>query len=425
LEGLLVALDHLDEVIDLIRRSRTADTARANLQQRFKLTEVQAQAILEMQLRRLAALERRKIQEEYKEKLALIKELERLLVRPALMRGVVKQELQAVGEKYGDNRRTKIIATADGPITNLLPDHSVWVVVSEKGKLGRTPNDEPALITRKPAEQPLALLQASTRDILYLFTAGGRAVSLPVHQLPEAMEMGEGRHWADLTALKRKEHLAAALVLPAEATGYLFLTSLGGVVKRIRLEDLPGITSDIFTVINVPEDDSLGWVRQTAGNDEVVLVTSSGQAIRFKEEDVRPMGLPAGGVLGIKLADETDGVVAMDLARPNTLLWSITDNGLAKATPLDDYPIQGRYGQGVINVRLPKDAAEVVTGIVGTEKTQIIIKTASGATKKLRLNEAVIGGRAVRPRSVLTLGARNRVTGALCYLPRVNGKAAG
>jgi DNA gyrase subunit A len=266
------------------------------------------------------------------------------------------------------------------------------------------------------------LLQANTRDILYLFTAAGRAVSLPVHQLPEAMEVGEGGHWADLTALTRKEHLAAALVLPADAAGYLFLTTLGGVVKRIRLEDMPGITSDIFTVINVPENDSLGWVRPTGGDQEVILVTSAGQAIRFREEEVRPMGLPAGGVLGIKLADETDGVVAMDLARPDSFLWSITDNGLAKATPLDEYPVQGRHGQGVINVRLPKDAAEVVTGLVGTEKTQIIIKTASGATKKLRLNEAVVGGRAIRPKAVLSLGARNRVTGALSYLPRLNGR---
>ncbi len=424
LEGLLVALDNLDEVIALIRRSRTAETARNNLRQQFKLTEIQAQAILDMQLRRLAALERRKIQDEYKEKQALIKELERLLSKPELMRGVVKQELQAVAEKYGDNRRTKILASADGPITNLLPEHNVWVVVGEKGKIGRTPTDEPALVTRKPAEPPLALLQANTRDILYLITAVGRAVSIPVHQLPEAMEVGEGSHWADLTALVRKEHMAAAVVVPADATGYLFLTTLGGVVKRVRLEDLPGITSDIFTVMNVPEDDALGWARLTSGDDEVILVTSAGQAIRFKEGDVRPMGLPAGGVLGIKLADETDGVVAMDVARADSFLWSITDNGLAKATALAEYPVQGRYGQGVINLRLPKGAAEVVTGLVGTEKTQIIIKTASGATKKLRLSETLVGGRAAKPRAVLTLGARNRVTGALSSLPRLNGKSS-
>jgi DNA gyrase subunit A len=379
-----------------------------------------------MQLRRLAALERRKIQDEYKEKLALIKELERLLARPELMRETVKKELQAVAEKYGDNRRTKIMATAEGSaITSLLPDHRVWVTVGEKGKIGRTPTDDPVLVTRKPVEQPLALLPGNTRDILYLFTAVGRAVSLPVHQLPEAMEVGEGTHWADLTALVRKEHLAAAVVLSEAATGYLFLTTLGGVVKRIRLEDLPGITSDVFTVINVPEDDSLGWVRHTTGEDEVVLVTSAGQAIRFREEEVRPMGLPAGGVLGIKLADETDGVVAMDIARPDSFLWSITDNGLAKATPLDEYPIQGRHGQGVINVRLPKDAAEVVTALVGPEKAQIIIKTSSGTTKKVRLNEAAVGGRAVKPRSVLSLGARNRVTGALCFASSHNQNGKG
>jgi DNA gyrase subunit A len=274
-------------------------------------------------------------------------------------------------------------------------------------------------VPRKPVEQPVALLEANTQDILYLFMADGRAVSLPVYQLPQARELGSGAHWADLTMFSRRDHLAAALIRPKQAiSGYLFLATLGGVVKRVRLEDVPGITSEPFLTISVGDQDTLGWVCLTSGDDEVVLVTAGGQAIRFPEEQVRPMGLAAGGVLGIKLAGDTDGVVALAIAEPDTLLWSITDNGLAKATPLDEYPTQGRYGQGVINVRLPDEAAEVVSAIVGKPDTQIIVTTSSGSTKKLKLKETYVGGRAVKPRSLLTVSARNRVTGAVSEAAR-------
>jgi DNA gyrase subunit A len=429
LEGLLIALDNLDEVIATIRKSRTVETARANLIKQFKLTEAQAQAILDMQLRRLAALERRKLQDEYKETVALIKQLEQLLSRPDLMRKTVKEELSAVRERYADSRRTQIMGTSEGEAitaTDLLPDEQVWVMVGQKGTLARTTTPEIAPVPRKPAEQPFALLEANTQDILYLFAANGEAVSLPVYQLPQARELGKGTHWADLTGLtRRNNHLAAALVKPPEADGYLFLTTLGGVVKRIRLDDLPGITSEPFTVMNVPEEDALGWARMTSGEDELFLVTAAGQAIRFSEEEVRPMGLPAGGVMGIKLANEADGVIAVEVSRPDGYLWSITDNGLAKATPLADYPKQGRYGQGVINMRLPKGAAEVAAAVVGDDETRIIVTTATGSTKQVRMGETTIGARAVRPRPVLTIGERNRVTGAVRARGRVEGREDG
>lgn len=163
--------------------------------------------------------------------------------------------------------------------------------------------------------------------------------------------------------------MAAALVLPGDGRpreGFIFLTTLAGIVKRVRLEDLPGVTTEPFTIINVADDDALGWARATTGAQEVLLATSSGQAIRFSEDSVRPMGLPASGVMGIKLDSETDGVVGMDLVAPKAFLLSITDNGLAKATPIDDYPLQNRYGQGVINMRLPKGASEVVAAALLT-----------------------------------------------------------
>ena len=333
------------------------------------------------------------------------------------MRNVVKEELLDVRERYADSRRTQII---DGEQTkmitasDLLPDEKVWVMVGEKGTIARTTTPEMVRIPRKPAEQPVALLEANTQDILYLFAANGDAVSMPVYQLPQSREMGVGTHWADLTPFSRRNHLAAALVKPKAAVeGFLFLTTVGGVVKRVRLDDIPGISSETFSVIKVPEDDSLGWASLTSGEDEILLSTASGQLIRFKEEDVRPMGLLAGGVMGIKMSDVADGIVAMDVFQPDTYVWSITDNGLAKATTIDQYPIQGRYGQGVINMRLPKEASEVAATVVGSENTHIIITTAIGTTKNVQLKDSYIGSRSVKPRSILSVGVRNRVIGAV------------
>jgi len=415
LEGLLTALDHLDEVIDTIRRSRTVDTARNNLRRNFKLTEAQATAILDMQLRRLAALERRKLEEEYKEKQKLINNLTRLLAKPGLMRLAVKEELLQVKEKYGDIRRTQIVddssENADVKAADLLPDEVAWVMIGDGGTLARLSGPTEPRIPVKRGEAPLAILQANTQDVLYLFGADGQAVSLPVYQLPQVREFGGGTHWADLTGFTRRQHVAGAAVVPAEVQGYLTLVTLAGVVKRVRLEDLPGITDTPFTVIGVAEDDALGWVRYTTGDDELFLVTASGQAIRFREEEVRPMGLPAGGVMGIKLAGETDGVVAFQLYDPESILLSITDNGLAKATEVDLYPTQGRYGQGVINVRLPKGAAEVAGGAVVKPKDTIYVILANGSTKGIKAGKAVGGNRPIKPRPIIKLGKRNRVTG--------------
>jgi DNA gyrase subunit A len=416
LEGLLVALQNLDAVIDLIRRSRTVETARTNLRREFKLTEIQAQAILDMQLRRLAALERRKIEEEHKEKTILIRKLEQLLSRPDLMRQNVKEELAAIRDKYADSRRTQLLESNDITavvIDELFAGESVWVTVGEKGTIGRTGGPGIMTIPANPREMPLAVLEANTHDSLYLFMADGQAIGLPVYQLPQARTYGDGAHWSDLTGMPRRKHLAAVAVIPSDSEGYLFLTTLGGVVKRVRLEELPGITSTPFTLINVADGDSLGWARVTGGSEQVLLATAAGQAIRFKEEDVRPMGLPAGGVMGIKLAGETDGVVAMDVVQSDAYLWTITENGLAKATLMQDYPLQGRYGQGVVNVKLPKGSGAVVTAVVGTANTDLFIKTTDGLVMRVQLGKATTGSRAIKPRSLIKLTQRNHITGAV------------
>jgi len=341
------------------------------------------------------------------------------------MRQQIKKELLEVSTKFGDKRRTQIVDTITGGVltsAGLLPDEQVWILVGEKGTLGRVSGTSLPAMARKPVEQPAAILRAGTRDTLYLLAASGRAMGVPVHRIPESDEIGKGDSWANLTPLGRTDHLAAAFVLPADVSreGYLFLTTLAGVVKRVRLEDLPGVTTDPFTVINVAEDDSLGWARLTEGGREVLLTTSAGQAIRFSEDTVRPMGLLASGVLGIKLDSETDGVVGMDLVTSDSFVLSITDNGLAKATPIDDYPLQNRYGQGVINMRLPKGASEVVATAVLSKGSTLIVTTSGGVTKKMSLSDTTIGSRSARPQPAMALAAKSRVTGVV--LPVVNGQ---
>lgn len=416
LEGLLVALNQLEAIIATIRKSRNADTARKNLQEQFKLSSEQAVAILDMPLRRLAQLERRKIQEEHDEKQKLITYLQKLLVRPDLQRQLIKEELRQVREKYGDARRTLIVdGDEDAILTadDLLPNEQVWVMVGEKGMVARTAAAEMVEIPVKPRELPLALMPALTQQLLYLFTADGYTINLPIHQLPAVAELGMGVQVSTLISLSPKQRIIAAWVRSAEATGYLFLTTLAGVVKRVRIEDLPVTLSEPIMVLNVPQNDALNWVRHTSGEDEVILATASGQLIRFKEEEVRPMGLSAGGVLGMKLSGETDGIIAMDGVLPDSYIWSITDNGLAKASPISQYPTQGRYGQGVINMRLPKEAAEVVAVVVAEESSELLVTTAIGGCYRLPLNTAAIGSRTVKPQMVLRIGERNRVSGAM------------
>jgi DNA gyrase subunit A len=420
LEGFLTALDNLDEVINTIRRSRTAETAHTNLRRKFKLSDEQATAVLDMPLRRLAALERKKIEDEYKEKIALIKYLEGLLSSPKKMRDVIKHELLDVKERYGDPRRTQIVSGTHTEITveQLVPDEMSWITVTQDGTVARTISQELPKTERKPAQLPQMALEANTRDTLYLIAADGSAISLPVHQLPQSDDPTVGSHFADLGRLTRRQHLSAAVALPPEATGFLTLATLGGVVKRVTLEDLPGVTTDLFTVMGVAEDDMLGWAFHTTGQDEIMLFTAAGQAIRFAEEEVRPMGLPAGGVMGIKLQGEEDGVVSVALARPGAHVWVIADNGYAKRTPIGEYPTQGRYGQGVITMNLPRTARALAGGVVGKLEDKVTILTTAGITKTMTIKSAPDTARNRQGKRVIALAVRDQVAGVVSPKPR-------
>jgi len=431
LEGLLTALDHLDEVIALIRRSRTADTARKNLRRKFKLSQAQAQAILDMPLKRLAALERRKIQDEYKEKKRLIKYLEGLLRSPKKIRGVVRDGLLSIRERYADARRTQVLDAGKARLTagDLIPDEPAWVAVSQRGLVARMLDEgTPPWVPSRPEDAPVALLAASTRDALYLFTAGGEVVALPVHQLPEGVAWeGAGTHYADLTRLTRRDTVVTALALPASPLvgarlprPYQFLATRRGVVKRVALADLPGVSSEQFVVIGVEQGDALGWAAVTTGDDQVLLVTAAGRAIRFQEEDVRPMGLLAVGVKGIKLGGTEDRVVALAVARARADLFVIASDGKAKRTPLSEYPTQGRYGQGVLTTRITAASANLAGGCVLQSRDPVVLVTEKGAAKTIRARNVPRKGRAMAGQSIIALREQDVVVAAFVPLPRTN-----
>ncbi len=416
LEGYLTALDNLDEVIDTIRRSRTAESAQGNLRKAFQLSEEQAQAILNMPLRRLAALERKKIQEEYKEKQKLIGFLEKLLKSEKMMRDLIKEELAEVKDLFTDPRRTLVVEGAAGSavrMAELLPEEKVWVVLTEGGLLSRTFDDEQPRVTTSIKDPPRIMLAANASETLYLFSRDGMAATIPVHQLTRTRDFQNGTTFSSITTLNSDQEVVAALTRPpGQEEGYLFLASVGGMVKRVALEELPGLSANAFQVVILSGDD-LGWAAWTTGEDEVILVSAEGMAIRFKEEDVRPMGLRAAGVKGIKLGGRTDEVVGMGVVEPETSLWVITDTGYAKSTPLDDYPTQGRYGQGVITFKFADKESRVAAATIGTKKDKLIVVTSKGKPKYMQFGYAPQSGRNTQGKSVVALGSNEVVVRAV------------
>jgi DNA gyrase subunit A len=425
LEGLLKALDNLDEAIAIIRRSQRAESARNNLIRELKVTEIQAQAILDMQLRRLAALERKRIQDEHKEQIKIIEYLESLLSSPQKMRDVIKDEISETMDTYGSPRRTIIvdeIGTARVTAEDfMIPEEEAWLTVTTTGKVARLRDDAPPRIKSGTKEPPIAILRSTTQQTLYLFTRDGQAATIPVQEINVVDNPEDGTLYTDLCNLDRDHNVIGAVSLPSDLeAGYLFLVSRSDQVKRLRIADLPGLTSKVFAVMNVDKDE-LGWVFPTNGEDEVMLVTHAGQAIRFGEDKVRPTGLPSGGMRGVKLAGNDDGIVgAFPLPandRDNQYVWNITDDGIAKISLLSEYPSQGRAGQGVISMRIPEMSQGVVAATVGHQDDNIIALTSKNKPKYMRIGlaELIKRGRAGYGEQVIALKENETVVGVTTY----------
>ncbi len=416
LEGLLRALDILDEVIATIRRSRTVETARNNLIHDFGFTQIQAQAILDMQLRRLAALERRKLQDEHKEIQKQIAYLEDLLANPAKLLGVIKADLLAIKEKYGDARRTQIVDRTKGTLTStdLLPDQAAWVSVSAGGELRRHDRTRlsDAVLREIGKGSEVELLPANTRDFLYLFGKDGQCRRVSIHEIPP---FGQARRLAELTEFTRRDEVTAAIALPrvepSAAKGYLFLVTEQGMVKRVMLSDLLSAAASDPLVINVDAKDRLRWVLHTQGGQEVILVSASGQSIRFSEEDVRSMGLAAGGVGGMRLK-RGDRVVSAHVVDPGGELVTITELGYAKRTALDQYSSQGRNGGGIVTHKVSSRTGNVVAAYLlpaqGVES--LIVLQEKGGVKLVESEAIPQMGRGVMGKQATAAMAGNRVT---------------
>ena len=384
LEGLLKALANLDEVIRIIRRSADADAAREALMKRFKLSEIQTNAILDMPLRRLARLEREKLEAEHKEKKALIKRLEDLLARPKKILGVIRDELAALRDKYGDSRRTTIAESKKGEAVTtheLMPEETLWISVGNDGTVSRV---GASLALAREAAAPVALVQANSRDTLYIFNDRGQVGQTPVHSVSES-----GGNASDLTGLGKEDRLVAALALPKgeDLRGYLLFGTRLGTVKRVTVSDFVKATGGAFNAINVDEADTLEWARVTLGGGEVMLVTLQGQAIRFAEENVRPMGLNAGGVRGVNL-DARDAVAGMDVVAERHDLLVFSENGYSKRTALSQYPTQGRAGKGIVTAKPGATSGMLVGAAVVQADTQLVVVTNKGKAKLIRAKTA-------------------------------------
>ena len=424
LEGLIVALDNLDAVVKTIRKSRNTETARKNLVKSFAVTEIQAQAILEMPLRRLASLEIRRIREEYKEKRRVIKALEDLLASPEKQRAHIAEELAKVKEEFGDRRRTIV---ADGEATGvtqadfLMPEEKTVVMLSTKGDLGRTQGDEAPKITTGTKQPPRLLQHSTTAQILYLFAHDGYCATLPVQQIPQVKQAAEGLRYSALTDLGQKRKIVSFLCLPTELqTGYVCLITAQGQVKRLHMLDLPGVMSHEFSVMKLAKRDRIVAALYSSGLDELVLTTERGYAIRFSEDDVRPTGLSSGGVRGIELKDDR-AVAACAVSEKATHFWHIDKRGHANLTELSRIRSQGRGGIGRHLRGIPGIESKFVAAAVGRLNDTCLVVTSRGKAKYMTLGLAAkvtLGPRGIEP--VIALRDKESVVGVVEYRGRID-----
>lgn len=422
LEGLRVALKNLDEVIQIIRRSRSAETARANLSKSLKLSETQARAILDMPLRRLVALEQKKIETEYQELLKDIKYLEGLLKTPKKILGVIKEELIDLKEEYGSPRRTIIIdeeANGDKLFTagDLMPDEAVVVCVSHSGRICRWPAEAALEPARGQQADPLAVaVPARTRQTLYLIRADGQASLIPMHQVPAGAAPGDGPNLIEFTSGDAPVVAGLALSNQGETAGYLCLASRQGRVKRVALSDLTAIRGSEATVMGLDQGDSVLTAFTTPGEGEIILVTAQGQAIRFAEEEVRAMGLPAAGVLGIKLA-RADEVVGAGPVKPRSDLLVVTQKGNGKRTDTGEYPTQGRYGQGVIAIALTKADGLIAAAAVISASDRVMFISEKGNNKAIYGRSVTRVGRNQKGKSLISIRGRDQLARLIVLSP--------
>ena len=418
LEGLLIALANLDAVIETIRRSPDVETAKGRLITRFELSEIQAQAILDMQLRRLAALERQKIEDEHRALMEQIAYLEDLLAHPVKILALIKEDLLAIAEKYGDERRTRIAANASGDINeeDLVADEAILISITERGYIKRVSAKTYRAQRRggrgvkghttRDEDEVVMLLPARTLDTILFFSDRGKVYSEKAYQIPDAGRTARGIPIVNILSLGPNETITAAVPVPNfQNANYCTMATRKGRVKRVSLSQFASVRPSGLIAIGLLEGDSLGWVRLTSGEDDIIMVTENGQAVRFPEYLVRPMGRPAAGVTGIKLRPG-DQVVGMDVVEPGGDLLVITTQGYGKRTSLDEYARKGRAIMGVLTIdrqSLPEIGKIAAARVVQGAEDYITLISANGIVLRTKAESIAQLSRATRGVRVMHL----------------------
>ncbi|TAJ99396.1 MAG: DNA gyrase subunit A, partial [Chloroflexota bacterium] len=435
LEGLKIALDNLDAVIKTIRESREVEDARSNLMQRFDLSELQANAILDMRLARLAALERKKIEDEYLAIIQLIAELEDILANPARVLSIIRDELTELKRKYAGERKTRVQEDASRELTDddLIADEDVVITISGRGYIKRQPvatyrrqhRGGKGIIGHVTREEDAVehLLVANTHDWALFFTNRGRVFSAKVHAIPDASRQAKGMPIINMPGVQVEsgEVPMATITLPTFAPGsYLVLATTKGIVKKTPLEQFERVRSTGIRAITLDEQDELAWVDISTGQEDVIIATAQGMLARFAESEVRPMGRDAAGVIGIRLLKrEGDRVVSMSVVQPGADLLVLTETGYGKRVPLSEFRLKHRGGQGVRLIALEGRKTGVVAAVqqVTDLDEELVLISAHGQVVRTELDSINRYSSGARGVIVMRLNEGDRVVGIAAFRP--------
>ena len=404
LQGLLMALDYIDEVISIIRGSKTTAEAKEKLIERFSLDDVQAQAIVDMRLRALTGLEREKLQGEYDSLQERIKELKEILADIKKLLGVIKEEINVIRDKYGDERRSQIVAD-DSDITNddLIPDENTVIAMTNMGYIKRMTTDNFKSQNRggkgikgmQTIEEDFIedLLMTTTHHYILFFTNKGRVYRLKAYQIPEASRTARGTAMVNLLQLQPDEQVKAVINIRKEKTdGYLFMATKRGIVKKTALSEYANIRKTGLQAINLREDDDLIEVKLTNNENDIFLVTKNGMCIRFNEKDVRPTGRASMGVIGMTI-DDTDEIVAMQLDTQGAKLLIVSENGLGKRTEISEFTTQHRGGKGVKCYKIVEKTGLVIGAKSVNDNNEIMLITKAGIIIRMAVESISTLGR--------------------------------
>src|SRR5437588_11553010 len=423
LEGLLVALENLDEVIALIRGSRDPETARKGLVERFELTVVQAQAILQLTLSRLTALEADKIKQEHGDRVERIKELREILGDEDRVNSLIRDELQEIADTYGDDRRTEIThAEGEMDIEDLIADQQMVISITHSGYIKSLPLSTyrqqrrggigVAGMDMKEDDYIEHLFVSSTHDYLLFFTNRGKVYRLKVYELPEASRTAKGRALVNLLPLREGERVQSVLSTRDFNEGkYLVFATREGQIKETEVQayNTP-IKADGLIAINIRDDDELVAVRRTSGEDDIIIVSRSGQAARFSEDEGRAMGRDTSGVRGMNVSQKGNAVLAMDVARDDQELLVVTENGYGKRTPIPDYPIKGRGTMGVKTITLTQNKGQLAGALVVREHQELVFISQNGMVQRTSVRGINRYGRASQGVRVMNLRDDDQVS---------------